>query len=93
MATLVAANPSTLEFDVQFDTHTVDLSSYDLEERVALSDGQGRTYPASILSTSTDSTSHHVEATLRFARPAGERVLLVAKDLGGVPERVLEFPL
>lgn len=79
-----------LVFDVVLDTHTVDLASYDLVANShLLVDGQ--VLPPQGESRTTDNTGHHVEGTLRFDGERHGQVVLVLRDLGGVPERRLEF--
>lgn len=79
-----------LVFDVILDTHTVDLAAYDLvanskllvDGQVLRPQGESRT---------TDNTGHHIEGTLRFEGERHGALVLVLEDLGGVPERRLEF--
>jgi hypothetical protein len=79
-----------LVFDVILDTHTVDLASYDLVANSRLL-VDGQTLQPHGESRTTDNTGHHVEGTLRFDGERHGTLVLVLEDLGGVPERRLEF--
>ena len=79
-----------LAFTVILDTHTVDLSGYDVVAKSRLETGDGTLRPTGT-SQAKDNTGHHVEATLTFAGKRSGPVTLVLEDLGGVPERRLEF--
>lgn len=86
-ATLAAEG---LTFDVVLDTHTVDLRGYDVvANSVLLVDGQELRPQGE--SRATDNTGHHVEAILTFEGERHGRLTLLLRDLGGVPERRLEF--
>lgn len=79
-----------LRFKVILDTHTVDLSDYDVvaKTRVIV---DGVTWRAHGESRVTDNTGHHVEADLVFDGERHGEITLVLEDLGGIPERRLEF--
>ena len=75
---------------VVLDTHTVDLASYDVVANSRLV-ADGSELPAQGSSRVRDNTGHHVEAELHFDAQRGQRLELVLRDLGGVPERRLVF--
>lgn len=83
-----------LAFKVALDTHSVDLSRFDVVENVLLRDGAGRELRASDWRDERRD-SHHRAGTLRFpALPPGSdrsRVTLVVQDLAGIAERTLIF--
>ena len=79
-----------LRFTVVIDTHTVDLSGYDVVGKAHLVTANGIARPTGT-SQLKDNTGHHVEATLVFPGERSGPVTLVLEDLGGVPERRLEF--
>jgi hypothetical protein len=79
-----------LVFDVILDTHTVDLTSYDLVANSKLI-VDGQTLQPQGESRTTNNTGHHVEGTLRFDGERHGTIVLILEDLGGVPERRLEF--
>jgi hypothetical protein len=75
---------------VILDTHTVDLSDYDVVANSRLI-ADGATLRPQGRSGTTDNTGHHVEADLAFQGDRHGTLTLVLEDLGGVPERRLEF--
>lgn len=79
-----------LRFTLVLDTHTVDLSQYDVVAKSRLI-VDGATLRPHGESTTTDNTGHHVEADLVFDGERHGTLVLVLEDLGGVPERRLEF--
>ena len=79
-----------LRFTVILDTHTVDLSGYDVVNKTRLETAEGALRPTGN-SGLKDNTGHHVEAHLVFEGHHGDTLTLVLEDLGGVPERRLEF--
>lgn len=87
-ATLTQTNET--RFHLLLDTHTVDLSAYDLNASVYLETDDGIRVPLSSDPSINERTSHHVDANLIFPKTAGA-FTLVLKDLGGVPERRLGF--
>ncbi len=89
-ATRLAGEGAPVHFVLVLDTHTVDLSRYDPVQKVVLVVG-GRTLTAQGTSSVDQNTGHHVEAELSFDTEPGQAMTLVVKDLGGVPERRLEF--
>jgi Spy/CpxP family protein refolding chaperone len=92
----------TLAVRVKLDTHTVDLDPYALEKLAVLRDGQGREVPALRLESPSGS-GHHREGVLSFAAtdaggkpllsPEAKAVTLILRGIGGVPERVFQWPL
>lgn len=89
-------------FRISIDTHSVDLSSYDVRRMIDLRDDRGNLYSATFwLPESND--SHHRSGILSFAKrdSAGNPVVptetrfveLVIRDLAGVSERVLRWEL
>ena len=87
-ATLLAGNG--LRFAVILDTHTVDLTNYDVVAKSRLL-VDGATLRPQGDSGTTDNTGHHVEADLAFEGERHGTVVLILDDLGGVPQRRLEF--
>jgi Spy/CpxP family protein refolding chaperone len=92
----------TLAVQVKLDTHTVDLDPYALEKLAVLRDGEGREVPALRLESPSGS-GHHREGVLSFAAtdaggkpllsPEAKAVTLILRGIGGVPERVFQWPL
>lgn len=79
-----------LRFTVTLDTHTVDLTGYDVVAKSRLLADGSELRPHGESGT-TDNTGHHVEAELTFDGDRHGTLVLVLEDLGGVPERRLEF--
>jgi Spy/CpxP family protein refolding chaperone len=87
---------------VQLDTHAVDLDPYPLEKLAVLRDGQGREVPTLGLESPSGS-GHHREGVLSFpatdvggkplVSPEAKAVTLILRGIGGVPERVFQWPL
>lgn len=88
--TATLAPGAGLRFTVVLDTHTVDLSGYDVVAKSRLI-VDGATVRPHGESRTTDNTGHHVEANLVFDGARRGAVVLVLEDLGGIPERRLEF--
>ncbi|MFQ5611867.1 MAG: lipoprotein [Anaerolineae bacterium] len=89
----LASGGDTLEFEVAFNTHSVDLS-FDPAAISVLRDGQGREYPA-IAWEGSGPGGHHRSGVLRFQVPdrASDFVEVVIHDVAGVPERVFHWDL
>jgi hypothetical protein len=93
---------ATLAVQVTLDTHTVDLDPYALEKLAVLRDGRGRELPALGLESPSGS-GHHREAVLSFpatdasgqplVSPEAKAVTLIVRGIGGIPERVFQWPL
>ena len=86
------ADPANeLVFRVKLDTHSVDLSGYDLTATSVLRDSQGGE-SAPLRWEAGDESQHHREGFLIFERPptAGARQLVIL-GLAGVPERVFRW--
>lgn len=84
------ANENVVLLHVKMNTHSVDLSAYDLGSISALDTGGDSAPPLDWVSISGD--SHHAEAVLVFRRPAStSAVALTLRDIGGVPERTLRW--
>jgi hypothetical protein len=84
---------STLDFEVVFNTHSVDLG-FDPVATSVLRDDAGREYPA--MEWQGDGPGgHHRSGTLRFKVPdeASDSVEVVIRDVAGVPERVFRWDL
>jgi len=91
-----------LAIQVKLDTHAVDLDPYALEKLAVLRDSQGREVPALGLE-SPGGSGHHREGVLSFpatdaagkllVRPEAKAVTLILRGIGGVPERVFQWPL
>jgi Spy/CpxP family protein refolding chaperone len=92
----------TLAVQVKLDTHAVDLDPYALEKLAVLCDGQGREVPALRLESPSGS-GHHRESVLSFpatdaggkplVSPEATAVTLIVRGIGGIPERVFQWPL
>jgi hypothetical protein len=92
----------TLAVQVTLDTHAVDLDPYALETLAVLRDGQGCEVPALRLE-SPGGSGHHREGVLSFpatdaggtllVSPEAKAVTLIVRGIGGVPERVFQWPL
>ncbi len=90
-----------LVFLVQLDTHSGDLTSYDMKRLTSLRDGQGREYAVSSWEP-WDDGSHHRSGTVSFSRASlGDAAALkkmpyleiVVKNIAGVPERAIRWKL
>ena len=82
-----------LRFQIAFDTHSVDLDSYDLKSLTVLRDGAANIYhPTSVESKGS---GHHRQATVTFAklRKSVKRIELVINGVAGVKERVFRWDL
>ncbi len=83
-----------LTFRLKFDTHSVDLSTFNVVENVLLRDDAGRELRAGDWRDERRD-SHHRAGTVRFpALPPGgdrSRLTLVIRNLAGVAERALTF--
>ncbi|MDE3094826.1 MAG: hypothetical protein KGK07_02360 [Chloroflexota bacterium] len=83
--------PDVALVHVALNTHSVDLSKYDLGKLSTLDAGQGAQPPLGWKRLSS-SDSHHTEAVLAFKRPASTRdVTLTIREVGGVAERRLAW--
>jgi hypothetical protein len=89
----LGGDAATLEFEVAFDTHSVDLS-FDPAAISVLRDDAGGEYPA-IAWEGGGPGGHHLSGVLRFQSPdqAGEFVEVVVQDVAGVPVRVFRWEL
>ncbi|MCZ6624313.1 MAG: hypothetical protein O7B35_08810 [Deltaproteobacteria bacterium] len=79
-------------FRVSMDTHSVNLDVYRFGEIVRLRDVGGR----ELVPTSVEGIGgggHHRKATLQFSwpQPKPKTVILVVKDVAGVPERLFRW--
>jgi hypothetical protein len=83
----------TLDFEVAFNTHSVDLS-FDPAAISVLRDDQGREYPAAGWEGS-EAGGHHRSGVLKFAAPENTPafVEVIIRDVAGVPERVFRWEL
>lgn len=78
-----------LVFDLYLDTHSIDLTSFDVLQGVVL-EKEGSTYVP--VGWQEDSgSSHHREGTLSFEENFPDGFELIVKDLSGVPERRFEW--
>jgi hypothetical protein len=84
---------TTLEFEVSFNTHSVDLS-FDPAAISILRDSTGREYPA-VAWEGSGPGGHHRSGVLRFQMPEAksDSVELVIQGIAGVPERVFHWDL
>jgi len=89
----LADGGTSLDFDVAFNTHSVDLD-FDPAAISVLRDDQGREYPA-IDWDGAASGGHHRSGILRFKVPdyATTSVEVILKGVAGVPERVFYWSL
>lgn len=87
------AGGDTLDFEVAFNTHSVDLS-FDPTLISVLRDDQGREYPAAGWE-GAEPGGHHRSGVLKFTafEDAPAFVEVVIRDLAGVPERVFRWEL
>lgn len=75
---------------VRLDTHSVDLSKYDLAALAELETSAGR--QAALAFHPLSAEGHHVAGVLAFpGRWKPERARLLVRDVGGVPLRRLEW--
>jgi hypothetical protein len=83
----------TLDFEVAFNTHSVDLS-FDPAAISVLRDDQGREYPAAGWEGS-EPGGHHRSGVLKFTAPENMPafVEVIIRDVAGVPERVFRWEL
>ncbi|MDR5689339.1 MAG: hypothetical protein QN213_06835 [Armatimonadota bacterium] len=91
-ATWQGVREGTLVLRVAFDTHSVDLSGFDVASNTVLRDEAGRELRL-LRWQEEQGSSHHRRGLLVFAAPPAPpgRLLLVVRNLAGVPERVLAF--
>jgi archaellum component FlaG (FlaF/FlaG flagellin family) len=84
---------STLNFEVAFNTHSVDLS-FDPAAISVLRDGAGREYPA-VAWEGAGPGGHHRSGVLRFKVPddTTDFIEVVIHEVAGVPERVFHWNL
>lgn len=84
---------STMDFEVVFDTHSVDLG-FDPVAISLLRDDAGREYPATEWQGDGPG-GHHRSGTLRFKVPdeVSDSVEVVIRNVAGVPERVFRWNL
>jgi hypothetical protein len=84
---------STLDFEVAFETHSVDLG-FDPAAISILRDDQGREYPA-VAWEGAGPGGHHRSGVLRFElpEPATKFIEVIIHDVAGVPERVFQWNL
>jgi hypothetical protein len=84
---------ATLDFEVVFNTHSVDLS-FDPAAISVLRDDRGGEYPA-IAWEGSGPGGHHRSGILRFSvpDPTSEFVEVAIHDVAGVPERVFRWDL
>lgn len=87
----------SLAFQVDMNTHSVDLDQYDLDKLALLRDDAGGEYtPTSWLSAPG---GHHREGTITFSIPQAltegkaRSIRMVIRGVAGVAERVLEWRL
>ena len=97
-ATLLTQTPA-ITFKVALDTHSVELDGYDLRQLATLRVDQGPALQPS--GWDAPAGGHHREGTLTFSAtmPDGQPVIsdtartieLIVRDIGGVPERVVQW--
>ncbi len=86
-----------LIFNVDMNTHSVDLDQYDLGELVVLRDDAGNEYRP--VSWDSASGGHHRKGILTFPLPdslsqgTAKYVEMVIQDVAGINERVLKWEL
>ena len=75
---------------VKMNTHSIDLSKYDLAKISTLDDGDGPEPAIEAVTISDD--QHHAESVLVFKRPGkASTATLTVRDIAGVPERTLRW--
>jgi hypothetical protein len=89
-------NPQSTEdarFEISFDTHSVDLDSYDLKALSSLRDDAGKAYQPT--KVENKGSGHHRRLVLVFPKLArgNKRLELVVKDVAGVKERSFVWDL
>lgn len=89
----LASGGPTLDFEVAFNTHSVDLG-FDPAAISVLRDDEGHQYPA-IAWEGSGPGGHHRSGILRFPVPdqATDFVEVVIHDVAGVPQRVFHWDL
>jgi hypothetical protein len=91
-ATWQGVRDGAVVFRLSLDTHSVDLSGFDVLANTALRDEEGQ--EARPLRWQEErSSSHHRTGVVYFPAPdlRRRRLALVVRNLAGVPERVLVF--
>jgi hypothetical protein len=88
-----APDAATWDFEVVFETHTVQLTG-DPAQFTVLLDPQGQAH-APLRWDGDPPGSHHRKGVLRFKplRPAPASVTLKMRGVGGVPERAFTWPV
>ncbi len=91
-AVWVGIQDRELVFRLTLDTHSVDLSRFDVAANTVLRDASGREFQAAGWEDERRD-SHHRAGKLRFPVPdnLSGQISLVVRNLAGVPERVLSF--
>ena len=82
----------TITFAVSMDTHTVALDGYDLRQLATLRIDQGPPIQAS--GWDAPAGGHHREGTLTFPATTPEAtgtIAVIIRDVGGVPERIVQW--
>ncbi len=89
----LAEGGTTLEFEVAFNTHSVELG-FDPATLSILRDGQGQEYSATAWK-GDPAGGHHRSGTLQFELPTvpTDSVEVVIRNIAGVPERVFQWKL
>jgi hypothetical protein len=89
----LATNGNTLDFEVAFNTHSVDLD-FDPSTISIIRDDEGREYPA-IAWEGSGPGGHHRRGVLRFKIPDlnTDFIEIVIHDVAGVPERIFHWDL
>jgi hypothetical protein len=92
-----------LAFAVVLNTHSVELSGYEVDKISYLRDEDGKGYPALSGWLSAEDSGHHRSGIIRFAKsdssgnpilkPGAKYLGLVIKDLAGVAERTFRWKL
>ena len=82
-----------LEFEIAMDTHSVDLA-YDMLKAVALRDDAGKEYSPMAWGGPAGG-GHHRAGNIKFAplTTPSKSVMLIVKNIGGVPERTFQWNL
>ena len=76
-------------FTLAFNTHSIDLTAFNVLEDVVLRGGSEEIKPSSW--EENPGSSHHRGGKLIFPKVPGASFQLVVKNLAGIEERVLEF--
>lgn len=78
-------------FEVAMDTHSVELSDYDLAQLAVLKDGSGNAHLP--VSWTPSGSGHHVSGVLKFENFQTDKLTLTLRNVAEVEERVFSWSL